>query len=210
MSIEHPEAARATTSRRAFLTRAAAGGALVTAASALPLDRLVQAAGAASTTPDLDDPTYAAIATPYEMAAVQAYQAAISSGAFTGQDAQTMSGLLSNHQTVVDTLTAYLPTTAAAPLPDPGLQKTVTKTITKSSPAKTTLATLMDLESTLAATHLAGLGQLTEFSLARTLAQVLSVENEQSALLARMLDKTIESQTPTSVDTTAALSLTQN
>lgn len=206
MSIDHPEAT-ATTSRRSFLTRTALGGAVLTAgALAGPLDGLVRPAGAEARHGDgMDNEAFATFAVPLEMAAVQAYQAAFSAEIFSTSDARQLLAFQANHQAVVDTLSPLLAEDAAAPVPDADIQKSVTATITSSSAPEAVLTSLADLETTLASTHLNAIAELTDTSMAKTVAQVLATESAQSALLGVNGGGSIEDATPTLITTDEAI-----
>lgn len=206
MSNHQPEAPTVPTSRRSFLTRTALGGALLTAGVTLgPLDRLVSPAGARAQADDgLDNEAFATFAVPLEMAAVQAYQAAISSDLFTADDAARLLSFQGHHQGVVDVLTAALPE-GVVPRPDAGLQKEVTATITPTSTPTSVLTTLAGMEETLASTHLAAIIDLTDTSTAKTVAQVLAVESQQGALLGAAGGLPIEEETPALITTEQAI-----
>lgn len=197
MSTDHLEAS-ASTSRRTFLTRAALGGALLTAGSlAAPLDQLASVAGARTLADSgVDNETFAEFATPLEMAAVQAYQAAFSGGTFSTEDAARLLSFQGHHQAVVDTLTPLIPEGAARPTADPDLQSRFTEQVRSSTDPKDIVTTLSELENVLSSTHLWAIGVLTDSSTAKLVAQVLAVEAQQSALLAITGGGSIAAATP--------------
>lgn len=175
------------TTRRTFLARTAVGGALVTAgAVALPLGHLLPGAGAQESQSDLlTDLAFATFASPLEMAAVQGYQAAIASSALDAAWTSRAQSFQTHHQAVVDTLAPFLSEDDPAPMPDSDLSSSTTKAIKAAgSDQDGVLKALAALEDTLAATHLSAIPMLRESSTAKIVAQVLSVESQQAALLA--------------------------
>jgi len=192
--IDIPEAVP--TTRRTFLTRAALAGALVTVGSAAgPLTSLLPAAGAQDGTdaviPELDDAAFATFALPLELAAVQAYQDALS-GEVLGPDwTQAARTFQVHHQAVVDTLTTLLPTTtppAPDPKPDVTIQSSTGAAVKAATDEKGVLGPLFEMEGILAATHLYALGGLVDSTTAKTVAQVCAVESQHATALGRAMD----------------------
>lgn len=196
------------TTRRSFLARTAVGGALVTAgAVAGPLTHLLPTAGAQeASTETLLDADFAAFAAPLELAAVQAYQAALSSEQL---DATWTSGartMQNNHQQVAATLTTLLDAEAPAPLPDAAFTKSATDAIAAAGDQLAVLKALATVEETLAATHLSAVPALREPTTAKLVSQVVAVEGQQAALLGVGGGGSVESVTPAEATTDGALS----
>ena len=204
MPLDNPEVVP--TTRRIFLTRAALAGALVTVGTAGPLTRLLPVAGAQAvpgSTPELDDATFAAFALPLEMAAVQAYQAALDGGTL-GDEGPIALDFQSHHQAVVDVLTTLLAEDATAPVPDSLITSRTVATLKTATVKAEVLTTLAELEDVLAATHLFALGRLVEASTAKVVAQVLAVESQHAAYLGRAGGGDIATLTPAVADTSAS------
>lgn len=200
MPLDNPEVIA--TTRRTFLTRAALAGALVTAGTALPLTRFLPAAGAAGAV-GLDDATFAAFAVPLEMAAVQAYQAALDGGTL-GDEGPTALDFQGHHQTVVDVLTSMLAADAAVPVPDSKILAGTVAALKTATAKAQVLTTLSRLEDGLAATHLWALGSLVEPSTAKIVAQVLAIESQQAVYLGRAGGGDLVALTPSRANTSAA------
>jgi hypothetical protein len=204
-----PDPAIATT-RRSFLARAAVGGALVTAAgvAAGPLGSLVGTAGAQDglLASDLySDVEFGLFATPLELAAVQAYLAADRSGLLSDEWADRAREFGRHHQAVADTLNGLRGPEASRAVPDPDLLASSTAAIEGAADEVGVLGALADLESTLAATHLAAVELMREQFTAGIATQVLLVESQQAALLAVAASESIESATPAIASTDGAL-----
>lgn len=210
MPIEQPEATTATT-RRAFLARSAAGGALVAAVAAtgaagglggvLPVG--AQAGGSAG---ELDNDGFATLTTPLEMAAVQAYQAATEGPALDDTWKATARTFQAHHQEVATLLATLIEAKVppvAPPVPDAAVAARFTAPAGADQTAVLTL--LASLEEALAATHLAAIGSLADSSTAKTVAQVLAIESQQAVALGRAAGATIESLTPAKAPTTGTL-----
>lgn len=197
------------TTRRTFLTRTAVGGALVTAgAMALPVSGLLTAAGARpGEIGTLKDADFAAFATPLELAAVRAYTVAFDTGKLDATWSDTALEFQSHHQQVADTLLTLVPDTEPTPVVDAALAKKVGDTINAAGTQDEVLLALSEMEDILAATHLYGVGALVEKSTAKTVAQVLSVEGQQAALLAVGAGTAIPEVTPPTSTDDAALPL---
>ena len=194
------------TTRRTFLTRAALAGALVTVGTAGPLTSLLPVAGAQDATgsaPKLDDATFAAFAVPLEMAAVQAYQAALD-GETLGDEGPIALDFQSHHQSVVDVLTSFLADDAPTAVPDAIITSSTTASVKTATVKADVLTTLSELEDVLAATHLYALGGLVEPSTAKVVAQVLAVESQHAAYLGRAGGGDVATLTPPAADASAA------
>ncbi|MGN6693618.1 MAG: twin-arginine translocation signal domain-containing protein, partial [Aquihabitans sp.] len=93
------------TTRRTFLTRAAVGGALVTAgAAALPHLGLTPAGARPADQGDLKDVDFADFGTAIELAAVTAYSAAFDKGVLDDEWSKLALTFQGHHQDVADTL----------------------------------------------------------------------------------------------------------
>lgn len=197
------------TTRRTFLTRTAVGGALVTAgAMAIPMTGLISAAGARpGEIGTLKDEDFAAFATPLELAAVQAYTAAVDTGSLDKEWTDLALVFQRHHQDVADTLITLLPDTAAAPVADVDFAKKATDAIAAAGDQNALLLALSEVEDTLAATHLFGIANLIERSTSKIVTQVLTVEGQQAALLAVAAGTPIAEVTPATSTDDAALPL---
>lgn len=217
MPHDQPEATATVTTRRAFLARTAAGGAVVATGTVVgPLGRLLPAGAQESdkAAGALTGEAFAAFAAPLELGAVQAYQAALENDALSPEwqdNARTFQG---HHQAVATTLTSLLPTDAdklaellggaSAPAADPEILSGTAATVAKATAEEPILTALASLEETLAATHLAALAGLDDPSLARTVSQVLAVESQQAVALGRAAGAELTSLTPAEASTDGA------
>ena len=197
------------TTRRTFLTRTAMGGALVTAgALALPVGGMVTAAGARpGKIGTLKDADFAAFAAPLELAAVAAYSAALQTGTLDDAWTDLALSFQSHHQAVADTLITFLGADAEAPVLEAAFAKKASDAVAAASDQNGILLALSEVEDTLAATHLFGVGKLVEKSTAKTVTQVLAVEGQQAALLAVAAGTPIPEVTPPTSTDDAALPL---
>lgn len=203
-----PDPATATT-RRSFLARAAVGGALVTAGvAAAPIGSLVSPAGAQDgmLISDLySDVEFALFATPLELAAVQAYLAAARTQLLSEDWQQRIRDFGTHHQAVADTLNPLRGEEASRARPDEALLEQSVAAVEAAADEAGVLAALAELESTLAATHLAAVELLREQFTSGIVTQVLMVESQQAALLATAAGDSIESATPAVASTAGAL-----
>ncbi|MBX3284701.1 MAG: ferritin-like domain-containing protein [Actinobacteria bacterium] len=208
MSIDPTEATAAATTRRTFLARAAFGGALVGVATAGPLRSMLGVAGAQEAELDADEglenDAFAALAVPLEMAAVQAYQAALETSSLDADTTTTARMFQTHHQTVVDALTPLLAEGSATPRPDETVMSTTVAAIEGNADQTAILTSLSELEDVLAATHLYAVGSLDDNSLAKTVAQVLAVESQQAVALGRAADIDLTELTPDEASTAGA------
>jgi hypothetical protein len=197
------------TTRRAFLTRAAVGSAVAAGALALPVGALVTGAGAQSGEGigELRDEAFAAFAAPLELAAVQAYNVAVTSEKLDREWAAQALVFQSHHRTVADAIIEMGDANAEAPVADAEFSKAANDAIASAADQNAVLLALADVEETLAATHLAAVAQLREVSTAKTVTQVLAVEGQQAALLAVAGGSSIESVTPATNTGDAAVTI---
>ena len=208
MPIDPTETPANATSRRSFLVRAALGGALVTVGTAAgPLSSVLPAAAAPEqleSAESLDNATFAALAVPMEMAAVQAYQAALASGVL--DDTWSSQGLTfqDHHQTVVDTYTPLLDQDTSAPEPDPTIVSSTVDAIRSATTQDAILTALADMEDVLAATGLYAIGGLVDNTTAKTVAQVMAVESQQAVVLGVAIGTDVAKLTPPEATTDGA------
>jgi hypothetical protein len=202
-----PSTEPATHDRRTFLTRSAVGGALLSAvALGLPAANLLPAAWAQTSDEDLlTDELFADAATPLELAAVQAYLAAAQSEQLDDEALGWAQTFGTNHQAVADTLATLLGEGAPAPTPDVALTEEWTRAVNAASDQRGVLAVLATVEDALVATHLSAIPFLRDKVTAKTVAQVLSVEAQQGALMTVNSGGSIEEATPAIADTEASL-----
>lgn len=209
MPIELTDEVNATT-RRAFLTRGAAGSALLAAVAATGIAGGLgtglagaQAGGGAG---ELDNGSFASLATPLELAAVQAYQAALDGTALDASWQKTAQTFQSHHLSVATLLAGLIPaTTPPSPAPEPDAAVVAQFSPPSGADQAAILTTLAGLEEALAATHLSVIASLEDTSLAKTVSQVLAVESQQAVALGRAGGATVESLTPAVATTEGSL-----
>lgn len=217
MPIDPTEPAAAT-SRRAFLARTAAGGAVAASAGAVGLggglavlpalgqtaDETVQTPAAISAT-ILTSPDFAAFAAPLELAATQAYLAAITNGRTELSDdwLDTLTQFLRHHQEVATLLASLGDPDAATPAADPAVTARFSPPLGADQTA--ILARLAELEEGLAATHLAVIGELEDTVTAKTVIQVSATEQQHAVALARAAGTSIDVLTPAVATTEGGL-----
>ncbi|CAN5851840.1 hypothetical protein BH23ACT2_BH23ACT2_08850 [soil metagenome] len=209
MPIDQPEATAAPTNRRTFLVRAALGGALVSVGPG-PLTRLLPVAGASparpaqvDAAPELDDEAFAMLAAPLELAAVQVYSQAQRGGQLDATWADLALRFQGHHQTVAETLETLI-TSGETPEPDDAVLTGTGGAIEDASDQNGVLAALAELEEVLAATHLYGIGGLTEAVTARLVAQVMAVEAQHAVALGLALGTDPAELTPPTASTDGA------
>jgi hypothetical protein len=206
--IDLPEATLPT-SRRTFLARTVAGGALAAAATATGTALLGGPASAQDDDTDgsapLRDDAFAELVIPLELAASLAYQAALDGGKLDEETAQTVLRFQGHHQDVVEALTSLLGDGAEAPTPDETIATEVTGPLADAADQAAVLTALSALEDALAATHLEALGTIADQVTAKTAAQVLATESQQSVVLGRKAGLDLDDLTPATVTTDAAL-----
>jgi hypothetical protein len=108
---------------------------------------------------DLGDADFAAFATALELAAVAAYTAAFDKDVLDDVWADRALQFQSHHQAVADTLVTLGAESAAAPVAEAAFAKRSIDAIDAATDQNGVLAALAVVEETLAATHLAGIGQ---------------------------------------------------
>jgi len=207
---DHPQA-NATT-RRTFLVRGVAGGAVVATVAAAGLSGgLGTASVSAQAAPDdlMVNSDFAVFAAPLELAAVQAYQAALSGPSIDDEWTTNLRTFQSHHQEVATVLTSLI-AVETPPIPDPVADPGVMADFSPDAGAdqNAVLSQLSALETALAATHLSVIARLEDTSTAKTVSQVLATESQQAVALGRASGASIESLTPASVSTEGALTPT--
>ena len=202
------------TDRRRFLTRAALGGALVSAgAVASPLGGLLGAAGAQEADPQplnaedlILDSEFAELAAPLELAAVVIYQTALSGDALDEEWTKHARLFQSHHQEVADLLASLVSPDAPAPVADADLVSQGESTL--GGDQTSVLQALSDIENTLSATHLSAIGALKDSVTAKTVGQVLLTEAQQATFLGLGAGVAVAELTPAVATTDDALPLT--
>lgn len=208
MPIDQSTQPAAGTTRRTFLVRSAVGGALVTAgAVAAPALGLIPSAGAQDGARKLTDGAFASFATPFELAAVQAYLGALSSEQLDETWTTRARQFQANHQATADLLATLVAEGDPAPRADAELVEQVTTALDGAASQEAVLAVLATVEETLAATHLSAIPVLRDAITARTVAQVVATESQQAALCGIDSGASFEELTPAQATTDAAISL---
>lgn len=204
-----PSTAPATaTTRRAFLARTAVGGALATAVLAGPLRDLLPTAGAQGAADVLDDATFGTLTAPVELAAVQAYQAALDADVVDATWSGHLATFQAHHRTVAGALEGLRGSSAPTPsVPDPALVDTYTGQIEAAADQAALLGVLSGLEDAISATHLAALSSIPDPVTAKTVAQVLAIEAQTAAFLGTGAGLDLAELTPAESSTEAALDL---
>lgn len=204
---ESTQPARGTT-RRSFLARSAVGATIAAAGVAAPITGLVPFAGAQSSESSDDlliDSDYAAFAVPLELAAVQAYEQALSTDLLDSGTTELARQFQTNHQSVATTLSALLSEEASTPRPDADITAQSATAIEAAVDSAAIAAHLASVEETLAATHLSVIPTLRDAITTRTAAQIAAVQSQQAALLGSAGGASLEDLTPTEASTQEAL-----
>ena len=188
--------------RRGFLTKAAAGGAVLTVGSlAAPIGRLVPAAWAQSESTDV---TLAKFAAGLELAAVEAYKAAADTGKLSTATAAVGTLFAEHHQDHADALNDILGDDAVE---DPN--KTVLDEfgprIQRAADEAAVLEIAYNIEEAAASTYLVAIGILEDVTNAGALATILPVESQHATVLATVLNKAPGAYLVDFVNTDAAL-----
>lgn len=187
-------------SRRRFLTRAAAGGAAVTIGTSTVAFSRILPAGAQED----DDTALAAFAASVELAAVEAYAAAADSGLVTTAEIVEAATLFSSHHMEHADGFNALAGGAAVEDPNPGLLEQVAGQLGEATDERGVLEIAFDLEQAAAATYLFALGALTVPAAYTATASILPIEAQHAVVLATLLDKPAAEYLPSfeSVDET--------
>ncbi len=205
MPIHHTETAATGSSRRAFLARTAAGGAVAASVGAIGLNgglgvlpALAQEGGEGPTAikAKLSASDFATLVAPLELAATQAYLSAITNGRTELSDEwlDHLSQFLRHHQEVATLLVSMIQEAEVAPTADPGITAQYSPQL--GSDQNAILGRLGELEAGLAATHLAVIGDLEDEVTAKTVIQVSATEQQQAVALSRAAGVSIEDLTP--------------
>ncbi len=213
MPIDNSEPAVSSgASRRALLARTAAGGAVAASVGVIGLNgglgipaALAQAPDEASTSESLTMAEHAAATLSLELAAVQAYLAALENGTeeLSPRSTELLNQFLRNHQGAATLLQSYLDGDAAVPTADPGVTAQFSPRLGADEPA--ILSTLAALEEGLAATHLAVIVDLSIKVQAKVAIQLSAVEQQQAVLLARAAGTPLADITPATAPTEGVL-----
>ena len=186
MPIDESTDPATATTRRAFLARSVVGGAVVTAGAFATYSIATSGAAGAEEIPSdatLGEETFAALAAPLELGAVQAYQAAIDTEKLDAPLVETARTFQSNHQTVADALVGMLSAEAIAPTANTDFTKQMVDAINGAADGDAVLLALADMEDALSATHMTAIGILQDPTTAKTVSQVSTVEGQQAAFL---------------------------
>ena len=200
----------ATTTRRSFLARSVVGGAVVTAGAMATYAVAASGAAAAEDIPTdatLEETVFASLAAPLELAAVQAYQAAIDTDLLGGEMADVARTFQSHHLAVGDALAGMLPADALVPEPNVAVAKKFVDSVKAGGDEKGVLEALAGVEDTLSATHLTAIELLQDPTTAKTVSQVAAVEGQQAAFLTVSSGGSIEDATPAKAPLEGAYSL---
>lgn len=201
MPIEKPQATAAAPTRRSFLARTAAGGALVTVGAG-PLSGLLSgAAGAAPAQVDaaeeLSDDAFARFATPLELGAVQVYnRAAARADQLDDEWTELVRRFQAHHQETADTLATLIVSGSGDPSADTDIIDTFGAAVDEAGDQEALLGVLADLEGVLTATHLWAIGGLEERLTARIVLQVSAAEAQQAAVLGLAAGTDVAELTP--------------
>lgn len=175
--------------RRQVLTRAAAGGAMLTFGSALlPVSRLLPAAAAVQGLTDVDIASFAASV---ELAAVGAYQAAIDSGLVTDEAVGAAATTFQGHHT--EHAAAFNGLATANGAEEVGANQAVLAAFGPMLEAAADQAGLLEiafqLETGAASTYLFALGALTVPEAFSATATILPIESQHATVLGTVLGK---------------------
>jgi hypothetical protein len=199
-------------SRRRFLTRAAAGGAVAVGASALPLSSHVPGASAqteegteptAGTTPGTlptapevtgdpplvegSDLTLVVFLQSIELTAVDAYETMVATGKMAPAVAETARQFSLHHTEHAEAL-AELAGGASVTDPNPGLTAELTPLI-ESGTNQDDMATLAyNLEERITATYAAALGALESWQAAAVASKILPVDSQHAVVWSQVLE----------------------
>lgn len=190
--------------RRQLLGRAAAGGAVLTLGSALvPVSRLLPAAAAQ----ELTDVDIARFAASVELAAVDAYQAAIDSGLVTDGAVGAAATTFQSHH--AEHAAAFNGLATANGAEEAGSNQAVLAAFGPMLQSAADQAALLEiayqLEEGAASTYLFALGALTVPEAYAATATILPIESQHATVLGTVLGKGPGDYLPSFVNTDAAL-----
>jgi hypothetical protein len=197
-------AQRLGTTRRQLLTRAAAGGAMLSLAGVLvPVGRLLPAAAAQQLT-DVDIASFAASV---ELAAVDAYQAAIDSGLVTDAAVGAAATTFQSHHR--EHAAAFNGLAVQNGAEEVGSNQAVLAAFGPMLEAAADQAAVLDiayqLEEGAASTYLFALGALTVPEAYSATATILPIESQHATVLGTVLGKPVDEYLPAFVGSDAAL-----
>jgi rubrerythrin len=179
--------------RRSFLTKAATGGALLTAGSMVtPIGRLVPAASAQEEeeeAPVSADVELAMFAAGLELAAVEVYRAAAATGNLTNAGNQIATSFGGHHQDHADALNEIIGEEQAVTEPNAALVEEFGPMISAAADEAAILEIAYSLEEAAASTYLTAIGELEDAGNAGTLATILPVESQHATVIATALGK---------------------
>ncbi len=188
-------------SRRSFLKRSAAGGALVSVGSSLiPITRFLPSAGAQ----ELTDGDIAAFAESVELAAVAAYTVAAESGKLDAAVVEVGTMFAGHHQEHAGAF-AGLSGGAATGMPNATILAAFGPMLQAAPDQAALLEIAFGLEQAAAATYLFALGALADPGAAAATATVLPVESQHAVVLGTALGKSFDEFMPSFETQDAAL-----
>ena len=190
--------------RRQLLGRAAAGGAMLTLAGTLvPVSRLLPAAAAQ----ELTDVDIASFAASVELAAVDAYQAAIDSGKVTDAAVGAAATTFQSHHR--EHAAAFNGLATANGAEEVGSNQAVLTAFGPMLEAAADQAAILEiayqLEEGAAATYLFALGALTVPEAYAATATILPIESQHATVLGTVLGKSADEYLPAFISQDAAL-----
>ncbi len=195
-SLDNGLAGTHATSRRRFLRRAAAGGAVMFGATAVPLATLVSSvptAGAQTTKVEplsSGDTELTRFAQSLELAAVEAYGAIERSRRLTGPVAETARMFAGHHRDHADALGKILTEGGADAVTEANaaVVQFVTAALRNASDEAGVLRVAFDLEQGAAASYLLALGRIESVTTAGAAATILPVESQHAVVWGQVLE----------------------
>lgn len=186
---------RATASRRDLFRKAGLGaGALTVGSVVLPFSKILPVA--AQEEPELADDDIAAFAESVELAAVEAYRAAATSGKLAAPVAAVGAMFAGHHQEHAGAF-ARVAGRKATGNPNPALVQAVAGQLRNAPDQAGVLRIAYDLENGAAATYLFALGALKSESALTLAASILPVESQHAVVIGQVLGETGEDLVPT-------------
>lgn len=193
-------------SRRRFLRDAGLGGAALTIGSTLvPMSRLMPAAWAQET---LSDGDLAAFAESVELAAVEAYTAAIETGLLDG-GVVNVAEIFREHHDEHAAAFAGVASEAATGEANQAVLDVFAPLIAEATDQDALLQIAQDLENGAAATYFYSLGILQDRDAALAVATILPIESQHAVVLGQALGQELEEYVPTFQGQEGALSPTE-
>lgn len=173
--------------RRSFLGRAAAGGAVLTLGSTLvPVTRFLPAAWADVAPDDVELVKFAA---GLELAAVEIYELALDGGSLSGGAQSVANMFAGHHRQHAETLNTALGEEEAVTKADPAILRQFRSRVTGAENEAAVLQAAYLLEEVAASTHLLAVGTLSDKRNAATVSTILPVESQHAVVLASFLEK---------------------